>query len=85
MEKQELELAQSILKLAETIQHDRLAERETEKRKFKWLCITLGIVTSVFIISMSYMWIIEIKESYNYDSFEITNEASAKIESTTSE
>ena len=83
MDKQEIELTQSILGLAEAIQHDRLVERETERSKFKWLCITLGIITSVFIIAMSFMWIVEIKESYNYDSFTITNESSSKIESKT--
>lgn len=81
MEKEEIELTRSVIKLAEEMHQDRISERVASIRKYNMLCFICCIVTSVFILSMCLMWIFEIRCSYDYSDFTIENKASATITS----
>jgi hypothetical protein len=76
MEKQELELIQSMVKLTHQMQTDRMEERKLSDNKNK----RQMIISIVLIVAFTLMWSYEIHESYDCSEFEIRNEASATIE-----
>ena len=74
MEKQEIELTQSIVKLAQEMQHDRVEERILSDKKNQ----RQTIVSIVMLIVLAVILMYDIHESYS--DVTIENSSSAKIE-----